>query len=263
MMLILGACLAACGLPADTEGETGPDAAWGAATQPAEMGTAEMGTGEASRASTPVEADLEPEVPNVEASLATDLSLPALRSRIDQRLDAGEPQAALDDMDVFVFRFAAAPSSERYRALLTANDREIRERTPLRRRLSRGLPAGLAPMRPAPPRPPRARVRMMPPRVQGAIPQAVVHRAMRRHMGEVRNCYERMLNRRPDLGGRLGLQIVVTEAGQVLNAAVTENTTGDGALAQCVRLRVRRWRFPRNNAAGVVMVQARLLFTTE
>ena len=54
-------------------------------------------------------------------------------------------------------------------------------------------------------------------------------------------CYERQLKMAPSLGGRLLLELTV-ESGQIVDAYVAENTTGDAELTACVLRRTRRIR---------------------
>ena len=103
-------------------------------------------------------------------------------------------------------------------------------------------------------------MRILPPRVQGGIPREVVHRVMRRHIHEMRYCYEQTLNRRPEVRGRVSLRFAITPAATVGASSVTANTTGDAALGTCLAQRVRRWRFPTCTGCGVDMVHADLVF---
>ena len=56
-------------------------------------------------------------------------------------------------------------------------------------------------------------------------------------------CYERALNKDPQLSGRLVLTLYVV-AGRVTSAEVEENRTGDLALGDCAVGAARRWRLP-------------------
>ncbi|MAY81768.1 MAG: hypothetical protein CL930_13440 [Deltaproteobacteria bacterium] len=63
-----------------------------------------------------------------------------------------------------------------------------------------------------------------------------------RKKGQVQYCYELILKDKPDVAGRLAISLEI-EAGQVTQAAVSENTTGSDALETCVTNKILRWRF--------------------
>lgn len=182
---------------------------------------------------------------------AEELSLPALADRIAAREAAGERDAALDDMAVFVFRFGAAPQSERYRAALRAHGREVRERPPL-----------------APPRP-RARpdaepaVRVLPPRVQGSLSAELIRRVMLRRQRELLFCYEHALREQPAARGRMVVRFAISPEGRVISAAIVQSSVGSPTLDACVRSRIPRWTFPTANVPGVNVVTAPIDFRRE
>ncbi len=74
-----------------------------------------------------------------------------------------------------------------------------------------------------------------------------------RNLGQVRHCYERVLEAHPGAGGRLTLRWVIGVDGRVVGAAVESDETGAPALGDCVVGAVRRWLFPAP-AGGVVSV---------
>ncbi|RME27716.1 MAG: hypothetical protein D6798_03940 [Deltaproteobacteria bacterium] len=67
-------------------------------------------------------------------------------------------------------------------------------------------------------------------------------KTIRRYKGQIQACYEGELKNNPNLRGRMALAIDV-KAGRVTNVAIEDNGTGSKAVADCVRTKVRRWRF--------------------
>jgi TonB family protein len=59
-----------------------------------------------------------------------------------------------------------------------------------------------------------------------------------------KSCYEQRLRVRPDLQGKVTIEVEISPAGTVANCSVTENATGDEDLVKCICERVRTWRFP-------------------
>lgn len=88
--------------------------------------------------------------------------------------------------------------------------------------------------------------------VQGGLEAAVVRRVVRRNLNELRYCYDQALTRDPREKGRVTVEFLITEAGQVGTAVVGESGTRDAALGQCVARAVKRWRFPRSHGGTLV-----------
>jgi len=60
--------------------------------------------------------------------------------------------------------------------------------------------------------------------------------------GQVQYCYEQRLKENPSIGGRLAINVEIA-AGRVTNVRIDENATGDKKIEDCVKGKVRRWRF--------------------
>ncbi len=86
--------------------------------------------------------------------------------------------------------------------------------------------------------------------VRGALIGEIIRRIVRRHLNELRFCYEKELGRAPGLAGRLVLRFTIGGDGQVLAASVASSTLGDGAVEACATAAVRRWEFPRSAGAA-------------
>lgn len=78
----------------------------------------------------------------------------------------------------------------------------------------------------------------------GALQPEQVRRVIRRHIAEVRFCYEQSLQSRPDLEGRVAIRFVIAPGGSVQMSAVAENSV-DARVGSCVNDAVRRWTFPQ------------------
>jgi len=63
--------------------------------------------------------------------------------------------------------------------------------------------------------------------------------------GGIKACYEARLKINPSLNGRVAVLIDIN-AGRVGTASVDSNTTGDAELGECIRKKVRSWRFPED-----------------
>ncbi|MDH5674141.1 MAG: AgmX/PglI C-terminal domain-containing protein [Myxococcales bacterium] len=90
--------------------------------------------------------------------------------------------------------------------------------------------------------------------VRGSLSKEVIRRIIRRHINEVRFCYEQELNSRPDLQGRVSVKFIISPTGAVQTAAVANSTLGNAKAEQCIAKSVRRWTFPSPEGGGIVVV---------
>ncbi len=90
--------------------------------------------------------------------------------------------------------------------------------------------------------------------VRGALDKEIIRRTVRRHLNEVRFCYEQALVARPTLAGRVVVQFTIAPTGRVLAALLQSTTLGAPAVDACVVGAVRRWEFPQPDGGGLVSV---------
>lgn len=80
--------------------------------------------------------------------------------------------------------------------------------------------------------------------IPGTMDREAIRRVIREHIREIRNCYERELQRSPDLYGKLVLEWDIEEAGRVSRVAVKSNELGNKSVAQCIMSHLKTWKFP-------------------
>jgi TonB family protein len=90
--------------------------------------------------------------------------------------------------------------------------------------------------------------------VRGSLSKEVIRRVVRRHINEVKFCYEQQLNARPDLQGRVTTRFVISPTGSVQSAMVASSSLRNEAVESCIVRAVRRWTFPAPDGGGVVVV---------
>ena len=90
--------------------------------------------------------------------------------------------------------------------------------------------------------------------VRGSLSKEVIRRVVRRHINEVKFCYEQQLNARPDLQGRVTTRFVISPTGSVQSAMVANSSLRNQAVESCIVRAVRRWTFPAPDGGGVVVV---------
>ena len=74
---------------------------------------------------------------------------------------------------------------------------------------------------------------------------------VRTRSAQMNFCYEEALVANPKLAGAIAVAVTITSAGDVTDASVTKRSwsgKGSEVLEQCVRARVRTWKFPASEA---------------
>jgi len=78
----------------------------------------------------------------------------------------------------------------------------------------------------------------------GSIDREAIRRIIQQNKAAIRSCYERSLQRKPDLYGKLVLEWDIEERGRVTRTAVKSNSLGDAQVASCILARIKTLRFP-------------------
>lgn len=96
--------------------------------------------------------------------------------------------------------------------------------------------------------------------VLGGLTADEVGRIIRRHWNAIKYCYEKELNKDPNLYGKVAVFFVIGPVGDVVEASVKETTMNSAAVEQCMVSQVRRWKFPSPRGGGVVQVNYPFIF---
>jgi Ca-activated chloride channel homolog len=73
---------------------------------------------------------------------------------------------------------------------------------------------------------------------------ATQSQAMRSHSADVEMCYSMGLQRNPQLGGKVVIELDVGDGGHVKTARVVQTTVNDGEVETCIAELAARWDFP-------------------
>jgi hypothetical protein len=88
----------------------------------------------------------------------------------------------------------------------------------------------------------------------GGLDKDMIRRVIRRHLNEVRFCYEKALQNAPALAGRVMVEFVIEEDGSVRMAAARDSTLADPAVGACTAGAFLRWQFYKVTGGGQVLV---------
>jgi predicted component of type VI protein secretion system len=92
--------------------------------------------------------------------------------------------------------------------------------------------------------------------ISGTIDREAIRRVILANIKTIRACYERELNRKPDLFGKLVLSWDIGEQGRVVGTRVKSNELGSQAVADCILANLKTWRFPEPPTNQVVEIEA-------
>lgn len=95
----------------------------------------------------------------------------------------------------------------------------------------------------------------------GTIDREAIRRVILANTRAIKACYERELNRTPDLVGKLVIEWDIGEKGAVLRTAVQKNELGNRAVAECLMSRLKMWRFPEPPTNEIVTVAYPFVFS--
>jgi hypothetical protein len=88
-------------------------------------------------------------------------------------------------------------------------------------------------------------VTISPAEVKGSLDKELIRRVIRRHLPEVKFCYERELTRNNTLEGRVQIHFIIGTTGAVTASMVQSSTLQNSTAEQCIAGAVRRWEFPK------------------
>lgn len=90
--------------------------------------------------------------------------------------------------------------------------------------------------------------------VRGPLDKHVISTVVRRHLNEVKVCYEPALMKQADLVGSVLVQFTIAGTGAVVSSTVQQSTLNRPDVEQCVVAATRRWEFPHPLGGGIVIV---------
>ena len=97
--------------------------------------------------------------------------------------------------------------------------------------------------------------------VSGYTDSKGIRVAMRKRAGAFRHCYERQLQRKPELQGKIALRITLEKDGSVRDVTIDSDSVGDDELTECLIRIIKRIAFPEQS--GVVVFTYPLVFSPE
>jgi outer membrane biosynthesis protein TonB len=99
------------------------------------------------------------------------------------------------------------------------------------------------------------------PIILGALDKSLIDAVIRRHMNQIRYCYQRELTKNPSLGGKITIKFVIAKDGSVSKSDVKSSTMGNSAVEGCIASRFMQFKFPEPKGGGIVIVSYPFIFS--
>ena len=94
----------------------------------------------------------------------------------------------------------------------------------------------------------------------GCLDKELIRKVIRQNLSGFRYCYESLLNRFPNLEGKVSVRFSIAQAGNVPSASVAGSTAHNSELESCVAQRTRLLQFPLRKWSGPVAVSYPFIF---
>ncbi len=97
-------------------------------------------------------------------------------------------------------------------------------------------------------------VRAGDPLVSAGLTQEEILRVVRLNLNQIKNCYERWLQRVPAASGKVMVQFVVGVDGSIETIKVASGTISDSVMTDCLLSRIQKWKFSQPRGGKSVTV---------
>ncbi len=98
------------------------------------------------------------------------------------------------------------------------------------------------------------------PIMMGGIDRAAVDAVVKRHMNQIRYCYQRELTRSPGLAGKVSVKFILAKDGSVSSASVPKSTLGSERAESCITGRFMHMSFPPLRGGGIAVINYPFVF---
>ncbi len=95
----------------------------------------------------------------------------------------------------------------------------------------------------------------------GTIDREAIRRVIQANLKAIKACYEKQLNRRPDLFGKLVIEWDIGDGGRVIRARVKSTELSDSEVGSCVVNHLKTWTFPTPPTNNEVTVSFPFFFS--
>lgn len=97
--------------------------------------------------------------------------------------------------------------------------------------------------------------------ILGSLDRSLIDQVIKRHMNQVRYCYQRQLTSNPNLSGKVTVRFVIASDGSVSKASIKSSSLNDKTVESCITSRFMRFSFPEPKGDGIVIVSYPFIFS--
>lgn len=97
----------------------------------------------------------------------------------------------------------------------------------------------------------------------GSLDRELIDGVIKAEMGDVRRCYETLLDRAPTAEGTVTMKFVIAADGSVASAAIKSSPFSETVFHDCLTSTFRSFRFPEPEGDGIVIVSYPFIFSPE
>jgi hypothetical protein len=99
------------------------------------------------------------------------------------------------------------------------------------------------------------------PIILGALDRSLIDEVIKRHMNQIRYCYQRELTKNNSLAGKIVIKFSIAKDGTVSSAQTKSTSMNNGAVEGCIEKRFLTMQFPQPKGGGIVIVSYPFLFS--
>lgn len=99
------------------------------------------------------------------------------------------------------------------------------------------------------------------PTVEGSLTKEEIEAVIRANLAQIKACYERFLQGKRDLGGRVLSSFTIGTNGRVTQSSIVSSDLGSPGCETCISGAISRWKFPIPRGGGVVQVKYPFVFS--
>lgn len=96
--------------------------------------------------------------------------------------------------------------------------------------------------------------------IEGELDKETVRRYIQSRLDQIRFCYQKEVQRQPDLAGQIKAEWIILPTGSVARVQITQSSLNSSAVESCVVSRIQTWRFPSPKGGGTVRVSYPFIF---
>ena len=101
------------------------------------------------------------------------------------------------------------------------------------------------------------------PIILGALDKSIIDRIVKKHLPQIRYCYQKELNKNPKLFGKMVVKFVIAKDGSVSSSSTKTSTMKNPIVENCIHSRFMRMRFPQPKGGGIVIVSYPFVFNSQ